>query len=363
MWKIRPTSCLTHRQSESEPPPLLPADLSLSLPTVPALPYSLANTPPPRRGRPQSYILLNEARSGSSWLQEISQTHPGVRVQFELGLAHADDALACRQCTRPDVPDSKRARPPRLHPPLACGLTAFGSANRVGDVAALASRREAVLVLLLRINHVAHAVSLYRHVRRTTNRPQLPPLPGLSSTPTAAAEAAAAGAAAADAAPVPWDADELWRAVEESRAAYTRLLAFPAAAGRPAHLLFYEDLKREPAAVWAALQRFLGLSPAAAPTAGDAAGGGGGLEALEKRSSDRAGVLYLGRLGELQAELGKEEWGDMLLDPGFDESADAAAAFAEACRLHPAAALSWRGAASCTATPSPPLPPPRSDGL
>ena len=278
--------------------------------------------------------------------------HPGVRVQFELDLARGDDALQCRQCSRPHVPDSKRAQsaPPRLHPPLACGLTMFGSANRVDDVATLASKHGAVLLVLLRINHVAHAISLYRHIRRSINQP--PELAFLlkqraSDTTDSAADQAAA-AAAADTAPVPWGAGELWRAVEESRGAYARLLGFPAAAGRPAHLLFYEDLKRDPAAVWAALQRFLGLPPT--PSGPDA----GRLAALERRSSDRPAILYLERLGELQAELGGEEWADMLLNPLYDDAVDAADAFAEACRLQPSASLSWRGAASCAAAPAAP---------
>jgi hypothetical protein len=32
----------------------------------------------------------------------------------------------------------------------------------------------------------------------------------------------------------------------------------------------------------------------------------------------------------------------MLLDPGYDAAVDAGAAFAEACRLYPAASMSWR---------------------
>ena len=35
---------------------------------------------PPRR--PLSYIVINEARSGSSWLQEISQMHPGIKASL-----------------------------------------------------------------------------------------------------------------------------------------------------------------------------------------------------------------------------------------------------------------------------------------
>ena len=34
------------------------------------------------------YIVVNEARSGSSWPQEISQMHPGIKVQFKLDLQY-----------------------------------------------------------------------------------------------------------------------------------------------------------------------------------------------------------------------------------------------------------------------------------
>ena len=191
-------------------------------------------------------------------------------------------------------------------------------------------------MLLLRINHVAHAISVYRHSRRIS---RIDPLPGAAAT----GQPAVAEDAAADADPVPWDGGELWRAVEESRAGYTLLLQFPAAAGgRPAHLIFYEDLKRSPASVWDALQRFLGLPPLPfAP--GKAAAGS------ERQSGDRPAVLYLERLSELQEELKGEDWGDMLQDPHYDDAVDPAHAFAEACRLHPSAPLSWRGAESCAA--------------
>ena len=255
--------------------------------------------------------MLNEARSGSSWLQEMSASHPGIKVQFELDLRLGDAALACKRCDRPDVPDSKRASaggaptPPKLHPPAACGMTAFGSANAFSAVADLAARRGAALVVLLRLNHVAHAVSSYRHF----NWPR----------------------------PAWLDAAQLARAVEEARQANARLEAFPARTGRPAHLIFYEDMKRRPAAVWAALQRFLGLPAAAASAAEDDA-----LRLLERRASDRPAIHYLANLTGLQAELGAADWGDMLLDPDYDAAVNATEAFERVCRLHPAAEMSWR---------------------
>ena len=65
-------------------------------------------------------MVVNEARTGSSWLQEVSQMHPGVKVQFELDMDKGNDALLCRQCSRPTVPNSKHAGrlPPKLPPPL-----------------------------------------------------------------------------------------------------------------------------------------------------------------------------------------------------------------------------------------------------
>jgi hypothetical protein len=79
-------------------------------------------------GRVTRYVVINEPRTGSSWLQEVSQMHPGVKVQFELDMEKGNDALLCRQCTRPTVPNSKYTKrlPPKLHPPLACGMTLFG---------------------------------------------------------------------------------------------------------------------------------------------------------------------------------------------------------------------------------------------
>ena len=34
-----------------------------------------------------------------------------------------------------------------------------------------------------------------------------------------------------------------------------RLLQFPGVTGRPAHIVFYEDLKKNPTAVWERLQK------------------------------------------------------------------------------------------------------------
>ena len=95
------------------------------------------------------YIVVNEARSGSSWLQEISMMHPGIRVQFELDMEYGPSALACKQCHRPKNPDSKfpERLPPKTHPPQACGMTIFGGNNKVEEVRTLAGQHNASLVI------------------------------------------------------------------------------------------------------------------------------------------------------------------------------------------------------------------------
>ena len=146
------------------------------------------------------------------------------------------------------VPNSKYLSriPPKLHPPRVCGMTFFGSSNTFSDVAGLAGRHDAVLVILLRVNHVAHAISSYRHFNKPTSLKLQPDGRQVSENSVEQ---------------VPWGAAELARAVEEARQSYARLLQFPSRTGRPSHLIFYEDLKRHPGAVWLALQRFLGVEP------------------------------------------------------------------------------------------------------
>ena len=132
--------------------------------------------------------------------------HPGIKVQFELDMEHGPSALACKQCHRPETPDSKSPEriPPKIHPPQACGMTIIGTNNKVDEVRALASRHNASLVILLRKNHVAHAISSYRRFARA------PPSPGAPRPdPT-----------------VPWSWSELDRHAGDKRAAYHRLLVW-----------------------------------------------------------------------------------------------------------------------------------------
>ena len=49
--------------------------------------------------------VVNEARSGSSWPQEISQMHPSIKVQFKPDMQYGPSALMRKQCHRWNVPD------------------------------------------------------------------------------------------------------------------------------------------------------------------------------------------------------------------------------------------------------------------
>jgi len=188
------------------------------------------------------YIVVNEARSGSSWLQEISITHPGVKVQFELDMNMAPDALTCSQCHRPSsvgnspvIANSKNMHllPPKLHPPLACGMTIIGHNNRFDEVRTVAEKYNAVLIILLRRNHLAIGLSSYRHfVEGHRER--------------------AAGSE--------FYSDEQWRkSMRDSSNDYEKLWKFPKETKRDAFMVFYEEMLKDPAHVWQNLQGFLGL--------------------------------------------------------------------------------------------------------
>jgi hypothetical protein len=98
----------------------------------------------------------------------MSMMHPGIKVQFELDMKHGDAALRCMQCHRPHSPNTKHPErlPDKIHPPLACGMTIFGESNGFREVSALAAAHNASLVLLLRRNHVARAISAHLHFDR-----------------------------------------------------------------------------------------------------------------------------------------------------------------------------------------------------
>jgi len=254
--------------------------------------------------------------------------HPGIKVQFELDIKYGHDALSCKECPRPKVPDSKNLGhiPPKQHPPLACGLSIFGSSNSFEDVAELAERNSALLIILLRINHVSHAISSHRHF----NKPARPAHQEFIFNPVL-------GAFEPHVLPntieqISWTSNDMIRLVEEQRQAYSRLLQFPSNTHRPAHLVFYEDMKRNPQQVWLGLQKFLNI-----PTVSVI-----GLESLEKKATNKPSIMYLKNLPLLQDKLQNQEWRDMLLEPEFDLLVNVTEAFQEACNLYPVAHLSWR---------------------
>jgi hypothetical protein len=235
--------------------------------------------------------------------------HPAIKVQFELDMEYGDAALQCKQCYRPKHPDSKfpERLPPKRHPPQACGMTIFGSSNKVEEVRRLAEQHNASLVILLRRNHVAHAISAYRHFARVPRHMSRQDLT------------------------VPWGLAELQSEASKQRDAYERLLQY-AQTGRPTHIIFYEDLKARPGAVWDRLQAFLGVSRQELA----------GIEGLEAKSSSKPSIEYLARKAEVQAGAAGTEWGEMVREAGYDEGVDLAGEFGAICGRMPGAALSWR---------------------
>ena len=186
-------------------------------------------------------------------------------------------------------------------------MTIFGSSNKVEEVRTLADQQNASLVILLRKNHVAHAISSYRHFLRLPRRASRRDIT------------------------VPWGFAELDEAARKMRRGYDQLLAF-ADAGRPTYLIFYEDLKARPAEVWDRLQAFLGLPRRKLPNIGE----------LEARSTSRPSIKYLRRLPELRVLAAGSEWEGALADAGHDDRLDLEAEFRAVCARRPAAALSWR---------------------
>lgn len=236
--------------------------------------------------------------------------HPGIKVQFELDMEYGQAALMCKQCNRPKTPNSKfpERLPPKVHPPQACGMTIFGGNNKVEDVRILAAQHNASLVILLRKNHVAHAISAYRHFVRVPR--------GLSRRDVV----------------VPWTWSQLHSNAAEKRDGYEKLISF-AAAGRPAHLIFYEDLKANPAEVWDRLQAVLGLPHQHLPNIGE----------LEAKSTSKPSVDYLAHKADLQAQAAGSDWAAMLADsPNYDSTVDLEAEFRSICARYPTAELSWR---------------------
>ena len=225
--------------------------------------------------------------------------------------------MQCKRCNFAHQEDSKfpQRLPPKEHPPRACGFTTFGSSSSLEDVAALARDHGASLVVLLRRNHVAQAISLHRFQN-------------------ASLDLRAAAAAAA----VPWAWPELADQADRMRQAYDKLLRFAEAAPR-VHLIFYEDLKARPAEVWDGLQDFLRLPRRHLPR----------ISQLEAKSSSRPSVEYLVRLEELRAKARGSSWEAMLADPNYDDHVDLTAEFRAVCARFPGRGISWR-AGACPAS-------------
>ena len=267
------------------------------------------------------YIVVNEPRSGSSWLQEISITHPGVKVQFELDMRFAPEALSCTQCHRPSaegsnltISNSKNMHllPPKLHPPLACGMTIIGHNNRFDEVQQVAEKYNAVLVILLRRNHFAIGLSSYRHF----------------------VEGHREKAAGSE-----FYSDVQWRkSMSDSSADYERLWRFPQKTGREAFMIFYEEMLTNPADVWQNMQVFLGLPPYDIPSLSD----------IHKTASSGNPFDYMNpaQLVRMRASPAFSRWREELTDPHFFKNSTSAweAEFATICRHYrdSKSVLHWR---------------------
>lgn len=97
-------------------------------------------------------------------------------------------------------------------------MTVFGKANDIGNVCEAARLNDAYLVLLLRMNHVAHAISVY-FAFETKKKVQKS---------------------------VPWDFHTLSREVAAMRLGFENLQRFISGVNVPTYVIFYEDMKREP---------------------------------------------------------------------------------------------------------------------
>ena len=236
--------------------------------------------------------------------------HPGIKVQFELDLEYAESALHCKQCRRPRSPDSKfpERLPAKTHPPQACGMTIFGGSNKPEEVKKAAAIQNSSVVILLRKNHVAHAISSYRHFTKVP--------PWMSRADIT----------------VPWDWNVFLEEVTQRKNAYEKLLTYIGAAPRT-HLIFYEDLKARPAEVWDALQDFLSIPRHPVPN----------IAELEAKSTSRPSVQYLTQLSELRKQSVGSEWQAMLAEPDFDDTIDFNHEIRIICSRFPAARVSWRG--------------------
>jgi hypothetical protein len=186
-------------------------------------------------------------------------------------------------------------------------MTIFGGPNKADEVHAVAARHNASMVILLRRNHVAHAISAYRHFTKVphwTSRKDLM---------------------------VPWNWQTMQDEATQRKTSYDKLLSFIPAAPR-VHLIFYEDLKAHPSHVWDGLQEYLGLPRLPLPN----------IAELEAKSTSRPSAEYLTDLSELRRMSLGTEWHAMLLDTAYDDRLDFHAEFQNVCSRSLGTAVSWR---------------------
>lgn len=250
------------------------------------------------------YIVINEARSGSSWFQEMSMMHPGIKTQFELDLEHAPSALTCQQCDRPETPNSIHMDhlPTKMHPPLACGMSIFGSANAVEDIKDQADKHDASLIILLRRNHFKLALSSRRMFVKSK---------GFATTPEEMSKGEF------------WSDDQWKRQLNSTTQAYERLLEIPFKTGRPSFLVFYEDLVKDPQTGWANVQNFLHLPPNMPKD----------IEGVQTRASQSGAFSYVNeeQLKRMRRKSSLKQWQAELSDESFDENFNSQKEFERIC--------------------------------
>ena len=258
------------------------------------------------QGRPAnltSYIVLGAARSGTSWVQEVSISHPWIITQFELDFAARDYALNCMQCKRQRVPNSKDmgSLPPRVHPPGACGQTIFGRPHKYEWIKEAGDVYDARLIIILRLNFVATTISSWRHF---SNKDV-----------------------------VPYEPEEFLKKVTMSRDEFEYLMRFPAKTLRPSFIVFYEDMIKHPNETFYEMQKFLRLPVIRRDDLGE----------LHRKSSNKPSIYYLKNLEAIQASLVATEFEQMIQDPAWEAHAPVEASFKRICSLNSGTIARWRG--------------------
>ncbi len=176
-----------------------------------------------------------------------------------MDLRYATEALHCKHCPRKNVPDSKsKISIPKSDTPLACGMSVFAPPiNPTEDISCMSNLNDAKLVLLVRRNHVSTVISNERHFKKHPKGYQY-----LDKI----------------------DPKKFYTDVVNAQKGYWNIMNASNMQNRPAMVIFYEQLVRDPA-VLEHLQRFLGLAVHT-------------LQSIEKKSSERPSIEWLGRYYE-----------------------------------------------------------------